>query len=215
MKTGDTISLKVCGMRDERNIWEVAALQPDYMGFIFYEKSPRFVGPDFVMPPMPGEIRKVGVFVNERTEIMIQIRERYELDYLQLHGTESPEQLAEVKKRGIGIIKVFSVDDEFDFDRTRAYEEYADFFLFDAKGKYYGGNASLFNWRILEQYNQRVPFFLSGGIKSESIPAMIALKGMNVHAVDINSGVESAPAMKDASMISALKNELKKIKLDK
>lgn len=210
-----TISLKVCGMRGEKNIQEVAALQPDYMGFIFYEKSPRFVGPEFVMPELPAQVRKVGVFVNEQTKTMLQIWKHYGLDYLQLHGAEMPAQLAELRSEGVKIFKVFSIDNDFDFDRTKAYEEHADFFLFDTKGKYYGGNAKRFDWDILQRYDQQIPFFLSGGIGPDNIPGVASLQRMNLHAVDINSGVESTAAVKDLSKVSAVMNELKKIKLVK
>lgn len=215
MKSDTTILLKVCGMRERQNILEVASVQPDYLGFIFYDASPRFVGHEFEMPVFPAPIRKVGVFVNESTETMLSIVQRYELDLLQLHGSESPRQVAELKKEGIKIVKVFSVDDGFDFGLTKPYEDIADFFLFDTKGKYHGGNAKRFNWDLLEKYSQRVPFFLSGGIGPQNVSEIAALKQMNIHALDINSGVESAPAIKDLSRVTKVKVELTKINNDK
>lgn len=215
MKSGHAILLKVCGMRERSNILEIASLQPDYMGFIFYDKSPRFVGRDFEMPTIPGPIAKVGVFVNESTETMLDIVNRYHLDLLQLHGSESAEQVAALKKDGRKIMKVFSVGDGFDFDSTRPYEDLADFFLFDTKGKYHGGNSRRFDWEILKKYNQRVPFFLSGGIGPADVPEVAALAKMNLHALDINSGVESAPALKDPSAVENVMRELKKINIDK
>ena len=156
--------MKVCGMRDLANVLEVSALQPDYMGFIFYSPSPRYVGEDFRIPEnFPPATKRVGVFVNESTvEIIARIRQ-FELHYVQLHGNESVEQCRELKKYA-GLIKVFPIDDDMDFSITTRYRDVVDFFLFDTKGKFYGGNASTFNWSILRKYDQTVPFFLSGGL---------------------------------------------------
>jgi phosphoribosylanthranilate isomerase len=198
------MKLKICGMRDEKNILEVAALHPQYMGFIFYPKSPRYVGDDFKMPALPSSISRVGVFVNAPTPLILEKVKGYGLKYVQLHGGESVEQCKTLQKEGIGVIKVFSVGDNFDFNQTRPYEEAADFFLFDTKGKYYGGNAATFNWNVLQQYNQKVPFFLSGGIGPDNAEAIKHLQGMNLYAVDINSGVEERPALKNTQKISSI-----------
>jgi phosphoribosylanthranilate isomerase len=206
------IKLKICGMRDAENIMQVAALSPDYMGFIFYPKSPRFVGDDFKIPAQfPTNIIRVGVFVNESTASILEHSEAHNLRFLQLHGEESVKQCQELKGHNYQIIKVFSVDDAFDFEITKYYSESVDFFLFDTKGKYYGGNAKTFRWRQLEQYNQQVPFFLSGGLSPENVSDVGELKGMNIHALDVNSGVESAPAMKDLVKVQELKENLKQI----
>ena len=109
---------------------------------------------------------------------------------------------------GIGIIKVFSIDDDFDFNQTRPYDEGADYFLFDTKGKYYGGNARTFDWNVLKRYDQRKPFFLSGGLSLETLGGVNALRGMNLHAIDVNSGVESVPGIKDLDSVRALRKRL-------
>jgi phosphoribosylanthranilate isomerase len=206
------IKLKICGMRDAENIMQVAALSPDYMGFIFYPKSPRFVGNDFKIPAQfPTNIIRVGVFVNESTENILKHAEGHNLRFLQLHGEESVKQCQELKGHNYQIIKVFSIDEVFDFEITKYYSESVDFFLFDTKGKYYGGNAKTFRWRQLDQYNQQVPFFLSGGLSPENVSDVADLKGMNIHALDVNSGVESAPAMKDLARVQELKENLKQI----
>lgn len=198
------IQLKVCGMRDENNIMQVAALRPDYMGFIFFPKSPRFVGMDFMIPAsFPSDIKRVGVVVNESTDVMIDLHRRLGLHYLQLHGHESVEQVKALNDAGVHVIKVFSVDDSFDFSTTIPYEKHVSFFLFDTKGKYYGGNAMAFNWEKLKEYNQRVPFFLSGGLNEENVKGIDALQGMNLWALDVNSGVEISPALKDVDKIKA------------
>jgi phosphoribosylanthranilate isomerase len=204
-----SIQLKVCGMRDEKNIMQVAALQPDYMGFIFYAKSPRFVGMDFQLPEdFPQAIKRVGVFVNESTAVMVDLHQRLQLDFLQLHGHEPVEQVKELYDKGIKIIKVFSVDDDFDFLTTIPYENYVSFFLFDTKGKYYGGNAMAFNWDKLKSYHQRVPFFLSGGLREDNVKGIDALSGMNLRALDVNSGVEISPAIKDIEKIKSFDKTL-------
>jgi phosphoribosylanthranilate isomerase len=202
------IKLKVCGMRDKLNIGEVASLHPDYMGFIFYANSPRFVGENFFVPTLQESVKPVGVFVNELTEKISVLAQAYQLEYVQLHGDESVKQCEELKNQKLKIIKVFSVDDQMNFDRTKIYKECADFFLFDTKGKYYGGNAQVFNWKILERYDQDVPFFLSGGLSLDSIAGVKDLRGMNIHAIDINSGVEIAPGVKDIDKIRKLKSIL-------
>jgi phosphoribosylanthranilate isomerase len=209
------MKLKVCGMRDEQNIKDVSVLGVDYLGFIFYAKSPRYVGEDFRIPELPRSVKKVGVFVNETTEVMNEEVEAHGLHYLQLHGSESVEQCKGLKDGGVGVIKVFSVDDAFDFSMTKRYKGIVDFFLFDTKGKYYGGNAKKFDWNVLKRYDQEIPFFLSGGIGPESLEGLDKLREMNLHALDINSGVESAPAMKDVEKVKLVKQYLNKATTNK
>lgn len=193
-------------MRDADNILQVAALCPAYMGFIFYEKSPRFVGEGFVLPAgFPAEIKKVGVFVNATAETMLATAARVGLNALQLHGHESVEVCRQVRAAGLEVIKVFSVGDDFDFTSTGPYREAADYFLFDTKGKLYGGNAQTFDWSVLRRYDQQVPFFLSGGLTPANVGAALALEGLNLYALDVNSGVETAPGQKDIGLIQELK----------
>jgi phosphoribosylanthranilate isomerase len=195
------MKLKVCGMREQKNIQEVAALRPDYLGFIFYRESPRFVGDDFQMPLLHKSIRKVGVFVNSTTaEIRAKVK-AFNLDFVQLHGNESVEQCKELKQHNTLIIKTFSLGDKFSFQDLNHYHEATDYFLFDTKGKYFGGNATRFDWSILNGYDQQTPFFLSGGLTPENIKDVNALRDMNIHAIDINSGVEFSPAVKDISKV--------------
>jgi len=205
----DKIRLKVCGMRDDDNILAVAEIQPDYMGFIFYSQSPRFVGDDFqFLFQLPPFIRKVGVFVNASSEEIERQIKRVSLDYVQLHGDESVSQCEELKNLGLKLIKAFSVGEDFNFDITKSYQPFVDFFLFDTKGKYYGGNARTFDWNILKKYDQKIPFFLSGGISPYNVADVGRLKNMNVHAVDVNSGVEINPGIKDVVKIDAIKKIL-------
>jgi phosphoribosylanthranilate isomerase len=202
MAEGRSIALKVCGNRD--NIVEVASLNPDYMGFIFYEPSPRHVGVDFKMPVLPKSIKKVGVFVNEEVEVIKKLVAKFKLDFVQLHGSEPVEDCQTLKRFGVGVIKVFSIDTTFDFKTTIPYEHVVDYFLFDTKGKFYGGNAIPFDWNLLVNFHQRVPFFLGGGLTQENISGIRNLSTMNLHAIDVNSGVEDSPGLKSIVKIESI-----------
>lgn len=190
------IKLKVCGMRDAANIMAVAELRPDYMGFIFYDRSPRYAGQEFVIPDL--KLDTVGVFVNEATKNILKTGVRI----VQLHGDEENSQVEELRDKGLTVIKAFSIDDDFDFERTKRYS--ADYFMFDTKGKYYGGNSKTFNWNKLKGYDQKVPFFLSGGLNADNLKDLDILKGMNLHAIDVNSGVEDSPGMKNIEKIKSV-----------
>lgn len=202
MGTNNEIKIKVCGMRDADNIREVAALSPNYLGFIFYPKSPRFVGNEFkISASLPSSITRVGVFVNESTQFILMKSKSAGFTVVQLHGNESPDQAAALKDSGLQVVKVFSVGDDFNFAVTKPYESSSDYFLFDTKGKLFGGNAKTFNWNILNQYDQQVPFFLSGGLSFENLHGIKDLQQMNLHALDLNSGVELLPGLKDPAKI--------------
>lgn len=205
----EKIKLKVCGMRDDDNILAIADLKPDYMGFIFYSQSPRFVGKDFeFLFGIPESIKKVGVFVNESSEEMIRQYKRLSLDYLQLHGNELVAQCEELKNAGVKIIKAFSVGEDFDFEMINPYQSFVNYFLFDTKGKYYGGNGRTFDWSVLKKYNQQTPFFLSGGISPCNAADVLRLEGLNIQAVDVNGGVEINPGLKDVIKVEAIKKIL-------
>jgi len=203
------VEIKVCGMRDPENIQDVLTLRPDYMGFIFYDKTPRYVGKDFSVPDnFPSSTRRVGVFVNEETTVILKTVAKFKLDFVQLHGHESVAQCHELKATGVGVIKVFSVDDNMDFSATNPYQPVIDYFLFDTKGKLYGGNARVFDWNVLLRYDQKVPFFLSGGITPENVGNIKAFASLNIRAIDVNSGVEVRPAHKDVEKVRAIKTIL-------
>jgi phosphoribosylanthranilate isomerase len=210
MTAADLMKLKVCGMRDPDNIRQVAALHPDYMGFIFYRDSKRVVNETFQIPAdFPPEIKRVGIFVNEPTPAMLATAKRYSLDLIQLHGEEPAGQCDELRETGVGVIKVFRLSNDFDFGRIAPYRKVVDYFLFDTKGSGYGGTGTPFDWTILEMYDQEIPFFLSGGLSPENIRDARNLKHMNIHAVDVNSGVEVRPGLKD---IKKLENLILKIR---
>ncbi len=203
----DHLKIKVCGMRDQENIREVAALGPDYMGFICFSSSPRYVGEDFKIPAgLPRDIKKVGVFVNETIANVVRLSTKHGFDMVQLHGTESVEMCKELRQRELVVIKVFPMHDLFDFDQLTSFKGVVDYFLFDTKGPFHGGNGVTFDWNILNKYDQEIPFFHSGGISPASIKSIPDLKGMKVHALDLNSGVEQSPGLKDLVRIKQMLN---------
>lgn len=196
-------------MREAENIRQVAGLGPDYMGFIFYPKSPRFVGDAFQFPPtVPASMKRVGVFVNALTDVMLAAVKQTGLHALQLHGKESAEQCMDLRAEGVEVIKVFSVDEHFDFASTKPYRDAVDYFLFDTKGRYLGGNGVIFDWSLLQRYDQEVPFFLSGGLDSRVLRAIDQLRDMNLFGLDVNSGVEIAPGLKDVNKVREIKRIL-------
>jgi phosphoribosylanthranilate isomerase len=202
--------LKICGMREPSNILEVAGLQPDYMGFIFYKKSPRCVPIDFKVPStFPKTVKRVGVFVDENLEQIINRVHQHDLDFVQLHGNEPVAFCEKLKDRNIGVIKVFSVENEFDFKVTKNYSNAADYFLFDTRGKYRGGNGQVFDWNLLQRYDQKIPFFLSGGLSVDNIANLHTLKNMSFHAIDVNSTLETTPGVKDVAKVAELIRNLK------
>ena len=196
-------------MRDPENILQVAELQPDYMGFIFYEKSKRYVGKEFKIPTqLSKNIKRVGVFVNESTENMLSLARLHKLDFIQLHGDEPVKQCWELKQEKFGVIKVFSIDEHFSFAKVEPYKKEVDYFLFDTKSSLYGGTGKTFDWNLLNGYDQEIAFFLSGGLSAGNIQAARNSDSWNLHAFDLNSGVEMAPGLKSIEKLVELKNVL-------
>jgi phosphoribosylanthranilate isomerase len=201
------MKIKVCGMRDRENIQSLLALKPDFIGFIFYKKSKRFVA-DIPKINFPKEIKKVGVFVNEPIDEIFKILEKHQLDCVQLHGEETPEYCKEMKTKNIEILKAFSINEDFDFSKTASYQKVCDYFLFDTKGKEYGGNGVKFNWEILKEYKGKTPFLLSGGISKTDAIEINKIKIKSFVGVDINSGFELKPALKNIEDIKEFKQNL-------
>jgi phosphoribosylanthranilate isomerase len=202
------MKLKVCGMK--YNINEVAQLQPDFLGFIFYKNSPRDFEGD--IPELSRAIKKVGVFVDEKVEMIVGKIEAYDLDAIQLHGHETPEVCRLLKSTGKDIIKVFSIKDAFDFSVLEPYEDVIDYFLFDTKGKSPGGNGYTFNWDVLIDYPSTKPYFLSGGIGLDELEKLKAFKNSSAsnfcYAIDVNSRFEIEPGLKNIDELEKFKYEL-------
>lgn len=203
------MNLKVCGLKYPENIKQVAQLKPDYMGFIFYPKSKRFVGDDFIMPTISPEIKKVGVFVNATASYIIDKVDEHKLDLIQLHGDEN-SGFCEVLNHFIPVIKAFGIDGEFDFKILESYKSVCSYFLFDTKTKEYGGSGKQFDWELLEKYDNSLPFFLSGGIGLEEIDQFenLKIRKLNIHALDVNSKFEVESGLKDIEKLKKMKNEL-------
>lgn len=204
------MKLKVCGMKYKDNINSVATLQPDYMGFIFYEKSSRYF--DEKIPQLPKDIKKTGVFVNEDLETVNQLIKMHNLQAVQLHGKESPEYCKQLSSLNVEIIKVFSIRNTFNFDVLKPYEGIVDYFLFDTKGKLPGGNGYTFNWDILKNYPSETPYFLSGGIGLHEIENIKEFKknpaSKYCFAIDVNSKFEIEPGLKNRNELEKFKHEL-------
>ncbi|GAA3972145.1 phosphoribosylanthranilate isomerase [Pedobacter ginsengiterrae] len=202
------LKFKVCGMKFAANIAAVAGLQPDYLGFIFYDKSPRYISDVSaeLIKYIPSEIKTVGVFVNEDLEIVKKKINLYQLKAVQLHGSEAPEYCAELKAtfNNLEVIKAFGLDQEFDFSILDPYENEVDFFLFDTKTKAHGGSGKTFDWEILNNYTLDEPYFLSGGIDLEHVDAVLGINDERLYALDINSRFEIEPGVKDVEKIKEL-----------
>lgn len=202
------MKLKVCGIKS--NISEVAKLQPEYLGFIFYENSPRNF--EDLIPEIPKSIKKTGVFVDNKVEIIVAKIEKHKLDAIQLHGHESPEICRLLKSTKAEVIKVFSIKDEFDFSVLKDYEDVCDYYLFDTKGKLPGGNGYTFNWDVLKDYPSTKPYFLSGGIGLNQVEKIKAFKESPVskycYAIDVNSKFEIEPGLKNIEELEKFKHEL-------
>jgi len=231
------MKLKICGMKYKDNIEAVAHLKPDYLGFIFYNKSARHFNQ--TIPDLPDTIKKAGVFVNEELEAVKETIRKLNLQAVQLHGNESPEYCHKLKRHYeeqsdvvissketdchdfskksrkddiLEIIKVFSIKDQFNFDVLQPYEDVCDYYLFDTKGKLPGGNGYTFNWNVLEKYPSTKPYFLSGGIGVNEIEKIKLFKecpaSKYCYAIDVNSKFEIEPGLKNIDELEMFKHEL-------
>lgn len=203
------MKIKVCGLREPGNILEIIQNDIDFIGHIFYEKSTRFISKNPQIT-LPENIKKTGVFVNDTVDNIFKKITDYELNVVQLHGNETPEFCRTLYMQGIQLIKAFSVDESFDFEKTTPYQPFCKYFLFDSSGQFYGGNGTLFNWELLKKYNNELPFFLSGGIGPEHIDDILALRNTNMAGIDVNSRFESAPGIKDVNSINKMVQKIRK-----
>lgn len=184
-------------MREAENIREAEALGIDWMGFIFWPKSSRYVAerPTY----LPTRCKRVGVFVDEQIEQVRQIAEDYALDIIQLHGNESPEYARTLGGRTL--IKAFNIATADDLSQTRPYEGIVDLFLFDTKGRSVGGNGEKFDWTVLNAYQGATPFLLSGGIGPDDAERIRAFRHPRCIGIDLNSRFEVSPAFKDVDLL--------------
>lgn len=199
--------IKVCGMREPENIRAIEQAGADWMGFIFFPQSVRHVShrPEY----LPEQCHRIGVFVNESSENILLKAQEFGLHHIQLHGRETPEQCRKLKAAGLGIIKVFSIAREIDLRPVGCYEGICDYFLFDTACSGYGGSGKTFNWNILQAYRGKTPFLLSGGLRPGSLSSLLQFKHEQWAGIDLNSGFETAPALKDAAAVHTFINQLK------
>ncbi len=208
------LKIKVCGMRDPENISGVATAFPDYLGFIFYPGSRRFIGLEpssELWNAVPDSVKKVGVFVNETPEKVLETGTRRDLDVIQLHGHESPEYCQQILNSGRSVFKAFSIDEQFNFEKLKAYSGVCNYFLFDTKGNLPGGTGQKFNWQLLENYTGDIPFFLSGGIGPDDLGVLLNFHHPQLFGIDMNSGFEISPALKDVEKVQRFISEIRKI----
>lgn len=197
-----SLKIKICGMKFAQNIAEIVELKPDFLGFIFYQRSQRFLGENPVPKDLKG-IKKVGVFVESSQQEIEQKSKKHQLDYVQLHGNQSPIFCGDLRKKGMKIIKAFGIDAGFSFKSVENYLSRADYFLFDTKTHGYGGSGKKFPWKKLSEYNYSVPFFLSGGIAPEDAEALLGMAHPQLFGVDLNSCFEDRVGLKN---LDKLKN---------
>lgn len=196
--------VKICGMKYPENIQAVAALHPDFMGFIFYPKSPRYAEPlsPEVLDAIPASIKKIGVFVNEDLENILTIVYKYKLNGVQLHGSEMVSMCAQLKEAGLIVIKAFPIAEAINFIPAKRYEGVCDYFLFDTKTDAYGGSGLKFNWEMLDEYSGETPYFLSGGIAADDVEAILKINHPKFTGVDLNSKFEIRPGEKNVELLS-------------
>jgi phosphoribosylanthranilate isomerase len=204
--------VKICGNLYWENISEILTTNPDMLGFIFYKPSPRYAGNIITKADIdiiPETVIKTGVFVNETVSVISEIVKFYGLDMVQLHGDETPGFCRELIEKGTRVIKAFRIDDTFDFSVVEIYTGCADLFLFDAAGISHGGNGKKFNWSILKNYKGTVPFLLSGGITPEDSALVKNISHTMFAGVDLNSGFETQPGVKEAMKIIQFLQEIR------
>jgi phosphoribosylanthranilate isomerase len=201
------VKVKICGLTDEEAASVAAEAGADYVGVVFFPASPRHVSIERaaeVLEFVPREVLKVGLFVDPDDALLDSVMDNVRLDYLQLHGAESPERVEAIRQEyGMPVIKALGIADVADLDKALVYAQVADTLLFDAKpadsaGRP-GGNAQAFDWTLLKGRKWPCPWLLAGGLTPDNVAEAIRLSGAK--AVDVSSGVESAPGVKDHALI--------------
>ena len=217
------MKIKVCGLREPDNIRDVLDLNVDYVGFILAEQSKRYVGDTDLAAWIAdneerfGTTQRVGVFVNAGVDVLLNAVHDYRLDWVQLHGDESPGYCRELQLlwsvntlRKASVAKAFSVDAGFDFAVTAAYADSCDLFIFDTGGHpQAGGTGKQWNWDRLAEYIGNVPFLLSGGIGPDDAHRLRTIDHPQLLGVDLNSRFETTPGVKDEGRLKAFIRELR------
>ena len=206
-----TVQAKICGLNSLNSITAAVEGGADYIGLVFYPPSPRSVTihqAKELTAGVPERVTKVGLFVNINNKNLSQIINKVSLDLLQLHGSETPERVYEIKvKTGMPVMKAIHIAEEDDLFQINEFTEVADKILFDAKppssmkNALPGGNSLSFDWNLFSQLNWRKEWMLSGGLSTKNVSNAVITTGAT--SVDVSSGVESEPGIKDLTLISA------------
>ena len=196
-------------MREAENIREVEALGIDLMGFIFWPKSKRYVSEKPAY--LPQKCKRVGVFVDEDIDQVKRIAEDFALDFIQLHGSESPAYIFQLG--GLHVIKAFNIATAEDLELTKPYDGLVDYFLFDTKATLPGGSGQQFDWNVLEAYNGATPFLLSGGIGPDDAERVKSYYHPKCVGIDLNSRFEIAPGLKDVNTMRSFIREIREIRV--
>lgn len=203
-----TCAVKICGLNSPEAVQAAALAGADYLGFIIFEKSPRAVSPEIArhMCRGKGRAKSVAVMVDPDDALLERVREQMAPDIIQLHGKETPERCGEVRAYARdGVWKAFGIAAAADLDASRAYEAHVDGFVFDAKPPQNadrpGGWGAAYDWSILQGFESPLPWLLSGGLTPSNVAEAIARSG--ARGVDVASGVETSPGVKDLGAIKA------------
>lgn len=210
------IRIKVCGMRDPGNIRQIAVAGPDILGYIFFKGSKRYVGenPDnSLFTQIPETVEKAGVFVNELPEKICIAAGRYNLQIIQLHGSETPHVCEALRYTGLQVIKAVGISGSSGFKALEAYKNTCNYFLFDTASVHHGGTGIKFNWHILNDYKLDIPFFISGGISPDDTDILLRLNHPSFYGVDINSRFEISPGLKDVQRVKEFIDKIRQLKL--
>lgn len=206
--------IKVCGMREPKNIAQVAALTPMLMGFVFYEKSPRYAGnlDAQVVKSLPSFVTPVALFVDESVDKMVRICSKYSIDTVQLHGSESPDVCKQLVNKGFTVFKAAALTSADDLAALKAYEDIVTLFVFDTKAQTvaHGGTGRKWDWSLLADYNLTTPYLLSGGIGPDDVDRIVAAMRPGMVGIDINSRFETAPGVKDIMLLTRFFLSLRK-----
>ena len=204
-----SLSVKVCGIRELEALEVSVECGVDYLGFVFFSKSPRNISASFyskLARIVPKKVAKVGLFVDPDDQLIDEVLSEGQLDFIQLHGNEAPSRVLSIKEKfSLPIIKAFPITNEQDFECLKPYYDYVDKFLFDSRppkeSSRPGGNAVAFDWRLMSQYSLQKPWLLAGGLNSGNLSD--AVKQSGCKQVDVSSGVERSLGIKDPYLIKA------------
>jgi phosphoribosylanthranilate isomerase len=203
------VKIKLCGFSEIETVKTAIAQKCDFLGFVFYEKSPRHISLQKaveISPHIPAQIFKVAVVVDANFDFLQEIAQKFAPDFFQFHGNESPEFLALARQNfpKIKIIKALKISNQSDLSQVKIFEDYVDYLLFDNKN---AGSGEKFDWKILQNFSSKKDWFLSGGINLKNIDQALQIKGVKL--IDISSGIEEIRGKKSARLIAEFMQKIK------